>query len=242
MEKVNSELVLQNCYIMEQNQRLKKAAELLHKERQRLLSELKAQLLSNQHRQPPANGHGHGDDDKPAAGGEPIQAQPSRLDWPEEAMGDEARKAVENALGWKKTGLPKLGMRIERRQQRLPPSAGGGGWSGGGGWFRWFSSGGFWDAAKQTLLTIVGIIAAFFLIANFNVLVAAIVSSLLAVLRQIRRALSFVAQCILQGVQSSAPRRSSPSLDTGNQAAVVVKDRVGKSAKERVVRKWGNGV
>lgn len=73
---------------------------------------------------------------------------------------DEARKAVENALGWKKTGLPKLGMRIERRQQRLPPSAGGGGWSGGGGWFRWFSSGGFWDAAKQTLLTIVGIIAA----------------------------------------------------------------------------------
>ncbi|EEC85087.1 hypothetical protein OsI_32446 [Oryza sativa Indica Group] len=155
---------------------------------------------------------------------------------------DEARKAVENALGWKKTGLPKLGMRIERRQQRLPPSAGGGGWSGGGGWFRWFSSGGFWDAAKQTILTIVGIIAAFFLIANFNVLVAAIVNSLLAVLRQIRRALSFVAQCILQGVQSSAPRRSSPSLDTGNQAAVVVKDRVGKSAKERVVRKWGNGV
>lgn len=84
--------------------------------------------------------------------------------------------------------------------------------------------------------------SSFFLIANFNVLVAAIVNSLLAVLRQIRRALSFVAQCILQGVQSSAPRRSSPSLDTGNQAAVVVKDRVGKSAKERVVRKWGNGV
>ena len=67
---------------------------------------------------------------------------------------------MENALGWRKTGLPKLSKRIERRQQRLPPSAGGGGWSGGGGWFRWFSSGGFWDAAKQTLLTIVGIIAA----------------------------------------------------------------------------------
>uniref|UniRef100_A0A0D9XGZ2 Uncharacterized protein n=1 Tax=Leersia perrieri TaxID=77586 RepID=A0A0D9XGZ2_9ORYZ len=65
MEKVNSELVLQNCYIMEQNQRLKKAAELLHKERQRLLSELKAQQ-----RQPATHGHGHGDhedDDKPAS-------------------------------------------------------------------------------------------------------------------------------------------------------------------------------
>uniref|UniRef100_A0A0E0M4Q1 Uncharacterized protein n=1 Tax=Oryza punctata TaxID=4537 RepID=A0A0E0M4Q1_ORYPU len=152
---------------------------------------------------------------------------------------DEARKAVECAFGRKKTELQKWGMRIERSRQRVPASAGGGGWSGGGGWFRWFSSGGFWDAAKQTLLTIIGIITAFFLIANFNVLVAAIVNSLLAVLRQIRRALSFVAHCVLQGVQSSAPRQASPSLDSGNQAAVVVKDRVGKSAKERVARKWG---
>uniref|UniRef100_J3N0A1 Uncharacterized protein n=1 Tax=Oryza brachyantha TaxID=4533 RepID=J3N0A1_ORYBR len=65
MEKENSELVLQNCYIMEQNQRLKKAAELLHKERLRLLSELQAQLLSSSNQQSHAavHVHGHGDDD-----------------------------------------------------------------------------------------------------------------------------------------------------------------------------------
>ncbi|KAL6593037.1 hypothetical protein ACP70R_049123 [Stipagrostis hirtigluma subsp. patula] len=44
MEKVNTELVLRNCYIMEQNERLKKAAELLQQERQTLLSQLHAQL------------------------------------------------------------------------------------------------------------------------------------------------------------------------------------------------------
>ncbi|KAL6656510.1 hypothetical protein ACP70R_007336 [Stipagrostis hirtigluma subsp. patula] len=44
MEKVNTELVLRNCCIMEQNERLKKAAELLQQERQTLLSQLHTQL------------------------------------------------------------------------------------------------------------------------------------------------------------------------------------------------------
>ncbi|XP_015696519.1 uncharacterized protein LOC107304926 [Oryza brachyantha] len=153
---------------------------------------------------------------------------------------DEARKAVQSNLGQKKPQFEKWGVQTESRRQTVCLAAGGGGWSGGGGgWFRWFSSGGFWDAAKQTLLTVVGIIAVFFLIANFNVLVAAIVNSLLAVLRQIRRALSFIAHCVAQGLPSSAPERPPASLDSGNQAAVVVKDRVGNSAKERVLRKWG---
>lgn len=54
-------------------------------------------------------------------------------------------------------------MEIERRGQRGQPgrpAAGGGGWSGGGRWFRRLTGGGFWDAAKQTVLTILGIIAA----------------------------------------------------------------------------------
>ncbi|KAL5205854.1 hypothetical protein ABZP36_034063 [Zizania latifolia] len=152
---------------------------------------------------------------------------------------DEARRAVESALGQKKTEFEKWDVEIERRRRGRGPAAGGGGWSGGGGWFRWFSSGGFWDAAKQTLGTIIAIIAVFFLIANFNVLVAAIVNSVLAVLRQIRRALSFVAHCVFQGIPSSARGRASASLDSGNHGAVHVKDRIGMSAKERVVRKWG---
>ncbi|KAG8050260.1 hypothetical protein GUJ93_ZPchr0009g2079 [Zizania palustris] len=152
---------------------------------------------------------------------------------------DEARRAVESALGQKKAEFAKWDVEIERRRGRRGPAAGGGGWSGGGGWFRWFSSGGFWDAAKQTLVTIIAFITAFFLIANFNVLVAAIINSVLAVLREIRRALSFVAHCVFQAIPLSARQRAPASLDSGNQVAVHVKDRTGMSAKERVVRKWG---
>lgn len=155
---------------------------------------------------------------------------------------DEARRAPESPLWQKKTEFEKWGLEIERRQQRGRrggPAAGGGGWSGGGGWFRWFSGGGFWNSAKQTVLTILGIVAAFFLIANFNVLVAAVVNSLLAVLRQIRRVLSFVAHCVSQGISVSASGPKSTSVDSGNLAAVPVKVRAGMSAKERVVRKWG---
>ncbi|XP_039794253.1 uncharacterized protein LOC120660004 isoform X2 [Panicum virgatum] len=76
---------------------------------------------------------------------------------------DEARKALENALGQKKAEFDKWDVEIKRRRQRGQPggpAAGGGGWSGGGRWFRWLTSGGFWDAAKQIVLTILGIIAA----------------------------------------------------------------------------------
>ncbi|CAD6220025.1 unnamed protein product [Miscanthus lutarioriparius] len=155
---------------------------------------------------------------------------------------DEARKALENALGKKKAEFDKWGVEIERRRQRGQPggpAAGGGGWSGGGGWFRRLMGGGFWDAAKQTAFTILGIIGAFFLIANFNVLVAAVINSLLLVLRQIRRILSFIALCVSQCalVEKSGPKSST--LVSSNVAGVPAKERAGMSAKERVVRKWG---
>lgn len=44
MEKQNSELYLQNCYIIQQNERLRKKAQLLNQENQALLSELKQKL------------------------------------------------------------------------------------------------------------------------------------------------------------------------------------------------------
>nr|TKW31940.1 hypothetical protein SEVIR_2G138900v2 [Setaria viridis] len=127
---------------------------------------------------------------------------------------DEARKALENALGQKKAEFDKWDVEIERRRQRGRPggpAAAGGGWSGGGRWFRWLTSGDFWDAAKQTVLTILGIIAAFFLIANFNVL----------------------------DMLVKRPRPKSSTLDNNNVATVPVKERAGMSARERVVRKWG---
>ncbi|XP_073114228.1 uncharacterized protein [Elaeis guineensis] len=47
MERINSELYLQNCYIMKENERLRKKAQLLNQENQALLSELKQKLAKS---------------------------------------------------------------------------------------------------------------------------------------------------------------------------------------------------
>ncbi|KAF7818779.1 protein LITTLE ZIPPER 3 [Senna tora] len=44
MDRVNSELYLQNCYIMKENEKLRKKAELLNQENQALLSQLQQKL------------------------------------------------------------------------------------------------------------------------------------------------------------------------------------------------------
>ncbi|XP_030531776.1 protein LITTLE ZIPPER 3 isoform X2 [Rhodamnia argentea] len=44
MERLNSKLYLQNCYIMKENERLRRKAQLLNQENQALLSELKQKL------------------------------------------------------------------------------------------------------------------------------------------------------------------------------------------------------
>ncbi|KAK6147189.1 hypothetical protein DH2020_018101 [Rehmannia glutinosa] len=46
MEKLNSKLYLENCYIMQENERLRKAAELLDQENKVLLNELKQRLAA----------------------------------------------------------------------------------------------------------------------------------------------------------------------------------------------------
>lgn len=72
---------------------------------------------------------------------------------------DEARKALESALGGKKTEFEKWNKEIKRREE-----AGGGDNAGGGGWFnwrRWFGGsddGHFWQEAQQATLAILGII------------------------------------------------------------------------------------
>lgn len=47
MERLNSKLYLENFYIMKENERLKKKAQLLNKENQALLSELKQKLAKS---------------------------------------------------------------------------------------------------------------------------------------------------------------------------------------------------
>jgi hypothetical protein len=44
MEKLNSKLYLENCYIMKENEKLRKKAKLLNEENQVLLSQLKQKL------------------------------------------------------------------------------------------------------------------------------------------------------------------------------------------------------
>ncbi|CAK9188147.1 unnamed protein product [Ilex paraguariensis] len=48
MERINSKLYLENCYIMQENERLRKKAELLNQENQALLTELKQRLSQTQ--------------------------------------------------------------------------------------------------------------------------------------------------------------------------------------------------
>ncbi|WOL12674.1 hypothetical protein Cni_G21441 [Canna indica] len=47
MERLNTKLYLQNCYIMKENERLRKKAQLLNQENQALLSELKQKLAKS---------------------------------------------------------------------------------------------------------------------------------------------------------------------------------------------------
>ncbi|OAY40876.1 hypothetical protein MANES_09G056502v8 [Manihot esculenta] len=47
MERLNSELYLQNCYIMKENEKLRKKAQRLNQENQALLSELKQKLTKD---------------------------------------------------------------------------------------------------------------------------------------------------------------------------------------------------
>ncbi|XP_015575558.2 uncharacterized protein LOC8284160 isoform X1 [Ricinus communis] len=68
---------------------------------------------------------------------------------------EQARKALESALGGKKSEFEKWNKEIQKREE-----AGGGGTSGGGGWFGWggrfgWSNGdNFWPEAQQAALAI----------------------------------------------------------------------------------------
>lgn len=73
---------------------------------------------------------------------------------------EQARKALDSALGEKKTEFEKWNKEIQKREERGGGGASGrGGWFGGGGWFGWFSGDHFWEEAQQAIIAIVGIIS-----------------------------------------------------------------------------------
>ncbi|KAK4360077.1 hypothetical protein RND71_022306 [Anisodus tanguticus] len=144
---------------------------------------------------------------------------------------DEARKALESALGGKKIEYEKWDKEIKRREE-----AGGGDNSGGGGWFnwrRWFcgDDGHFWQEAQQASLAILGIIVMYLIVTKGDVILAVIFNPLLFTLRGARNGFTFVTSQIMRKVYPA----SQDSLGTISQE---VPSRV--SAKDSVARKWGS--
>nr|GMD10138.1 uncharacterized protein LOC109165023 [Ipomoea batatas] len=144
---------------------------------------------------------------------------------------EQARNALENALGGKKTDFEKWDKEIKRREE-----AGGGGNSGGGGWFRWFGGSGdgdhFWQEAKQASLTILGIIAMYLIVAKGDVMLAVIFNPLLYTLRGARNGLRFITAQVMNKV-SPTPQANFDSTPKYEAPAHT-------SAKESALRKWGS--
>ncbi|KAK1381900.1 Glutamate--tRNA ligase 2 [Heracleum sosnowskyi] len=142
---------------------------------------------------------------------------------------EQARKALESALGGKKTEFEKWNKEIKRRE-----SAGGGN-SGGGGWFRWFGGSNdddSWQEAQQISLTIFGIVAMYMLIAKGDVMLAVFFNALLTAIRATKNSFTFVTMKILKTVSPSTLAKLE-SLPKEEVSAPV-------SAKESVLRKWAS--
>ncbi|MBA0627561.1 hypothetical protein Godav_005060 [Gossypium davidsonii] len=142
---------------------------------------------------------------------------------------EQARKALESALGGKKTEFEKWNKEIKRREEAGGgDNAGGGGWFGWGGRFGWSNGDHFWQEAQQASLAILGIIVMYLVIAKGELLLAVIFNPLLYALRGTRDGFSYVTSKIL----GNGPVDSSNTVN--NEAYVQV------SAKESVLRKWGS--
>ncbi|KAL5211736.1 hypothetical protein ABZP36_022583 [Zizania latifolia] len=81
MDRLNTKLYLQNCYMLKENERLRKAAVLLNQENQALLSELKHRLACRSSPAAPGGGgnNNNNNSNKNAAAanrhdGPPVQA------------------------------------------------------------------------------------------------------------------------------------------------------------------------
>ncbi|XP_068324251.1 uncharacterized protein [Pyrus communis] len=142
---------------------------------------------------------------------------------------DQARKALEGALGGKKDEFEKWDKEIKRREEvGGGGSTGGGGWFGWGRWFGWSNDGNFWQEAQQASLAVIGIIVMYLIIAKGELMLAVIFNPLLYALRGTRSGFAFITSRILR---KAAPDGHSISM---KEAYSTV------SAKESVLRKWGS--
>ncbi|PON91367.1 sulfate adenylyltransferase subunit [Trema orientale] len=146
---------------------------------------------------------------------------------------EEARKALEGALGGKKNEFEKWNKEIKRREEAGGGGggdAGGGGWFGWGGRFGWSNDDNFWQETQQTSLAVLGIIIMYLIVAKGEVMLAVIFNPLLYALRGTRNGFAFITSRIL--------RRTSP--DSFNDSDIRSNEAYSRvSAKERVSSKWG---
>ncbi|KAL5583293.1 hypothetical protein UlMin_015735 [Ulmus minor] len=143
---------------------------------------------------------------------------------------EEARKALDSALGGKKDEFAKWNKEIKRREESGGGgNAGGGGWFGWGRWFGWSNDDNFWQEAQQTSLAVLGIIVMYLIVAKGEVMLAVILNPLLYALRGTRNGLTFITSKIL--------RTSPRSFDDSDTKSI--ESYSGLSAKEKVMKKWG---
>ncbi|KAM6585615.1 hypothetical protein CsatB_012617 [Cannabis sativa] len=145
---------------------------------------------------------------------------------------DEAKKALEGALGGKKNEFEKWNKEIKQREEAGGGGdAGGGGWFGWGGRFGWSNDDNFWQEAQQASLAVLGILIMYLIVAKGEVMLAVVFNPLLYVLRGTRNGLTSVTSRI-------SGRTSPSSFNDSDIKSNEAYNRV--SAKDRVSSKWGN--
>ncbi|CAN1263008.1 hypothetical protein LINPERPRIM_LOCUS11454, partial [Linum perenne] len=131
---------------------------------------------------------------------------------------EQPKKALQSALGGKKSEFEKWGKEIKKREQANGGDSSGGRGSGGG----WFGSGGpfgwpgdnFWPKAQQTCLALLGIFGIYLVLIKGEVMVAVVFNPLLRTLRGTR-----------DGLTSISSKFGGGFADVG----VSAKERVGKN-------------
>ncbi|GJW89881.1 hypothetical protein Tco_0470655 [Tanacetum coccineum] len=145
-------------------------------------------------------------------------------------MEDQAKKALESALGGKKTEFEKWDKEIKKREE-----AGGGGGGGGGWWRRWFGGSDgehFWHETQQVTLTLLALAVMFLILAKGDVLFAVVLNPLLFALRSPRNGLRYIS--------SKLRRVISPSTASKSDSIPKQELYAQNSAKQSVVSKWAS--
>ncbi|KAL5729767.1 hypothetical protein ACHQM5_002669 [Ranunculus cassubicifolius] len=145
---------------------------------------------------------------------------------------DQARKALENALGGKKSEFDKWNKEIQKREE-IGGDAGGGGWFGRGGrWFGGFGGDHFWEEAQQASLVILVLMFVYVVIAKGEALLAVIFNPMLFGLRGLRNVFTYITSNISRRISPAGAGSNNAAADTATATQPLL------SAKERVIRKW----